>query len=359
MTSELLLSILAMVIFIFIIFSIMNCNSGLCGKETFLNLSEDIIENYEERMGGKQEKDETPDFYDKEFVDIYETVYRDLTDSKNIIKVMKNKCLDNIKDKNQIKIMIGGCGVNKTGSLLKKDYDNVICVDISENMLLKAQKLHPECKYIHGDLRNPKLFNKSEFSHILLDERTLYYHSNDDMIKIIDNCNKWLANQGFLIIPIYNSKKFLLGSRFYSTHYIDNKNNLHGFTYLNDFSHDCYYIPKIEDTNEELNDIKESANNKDDNKINIKNNNNNNNTNWYSYYDKIILDNGKKRIKRTEFYIPEVNEIYTILLRRYFKIFYKDEFKEGTQIVGSYETVIFRKEKNKMNIDEIEKKFNI
>ncbi len=347
MTTELLLSILAMMIFIFFIISILNCNSkgGLCNKETFIGFTDDIIENYEERMRGKQDKDEKPDFYDKEFVDIYETVYRDLTDSKNVVKVMKNKCIDNIKDKNLIKILVGGCGVNKTGSLLKKDYDNVICVDISENMLLKAQKLYPECKYIHGDLRNPKLFNKGEFSHILLDERTLYYHSNEDMIKIIENCNKWLANQGFLILPIYNSKKFLLGSRFYSTHYLDNKNNLHGFTYLNDFSHDCYYIPLLEDDNLDNSDKIDSDNIK--------------NQNWFSYYDKILLDNGKKRIKKTKFYIPEQNEIYTILLRRFFKIFYKDEFKEGTQIVGSYETVIFRKEKNKMNIDEIEKKFNI
>jgi hypothetical protein len=341
MTSELLLTILAIMIFVVFVISIMNCNSkGLCsGRETF-DIKNDIIENYEERMGGKLDKDDTPDFYDKEFVEIYESVYRDESDSKNIIKTMKTKCLDNLKDKKLIKILIGGCGVNKTGSLLKKDYDNIICIDKSENMLLKAQQLHPECKYIHGDLRNPKLFEKGEFSHILLDERTLYYHSNEDMIKIIENCNKWLANQGFLIIPIYNPKRFVLGSRFYSTHYIDDKNNLHGFTYLNDFAHDCYYISKNEESGEEGELMKK-------------------NKNWYSYYDKIILDDGKKRIKKTDFYIPEPDELYTILLRRFFKVFYKDEFKDGTQIVGGYDTVIFRKEKNKMTVDEIEQKFNI
>ncbi len=356
MTTQLLLTILAIMIFVIFVISILNCNSkGLCSKETFLN-NEDIIENYEERMGGKTDKDDTPDFYDAEFVDIYETVYRDLADSKNIIKVMKSKCLDNIKDQKLIKIMVGGCGVNKTGSLLKKDYDNVICVDKSENMLLKAQKLHPECKYIHGDLRNPLLFKKGEFSHILLDERTLYYHSNQDIIKIIENCNLWLAHQGFLILPIYNPKKFILGSRFYSTHYIDDKNVLHGFTYLNDFSHDCYYISKNQESGVFENDKKEKD--KDKNKS-IHLNKQSDTTDWFSYYDKVILDNGKKRIKKTDFYIPEPNEIFTILLRRYFKIFYKDEFKDGTQIVGGYDIVIFRKEKNKMSVDEIEKKFNI
>ncbi len=105
---------------------------------------------------------------------------------------------------------------------------------------------------------------------------------------------------------------------------------------MNDFAHDCYYISKNE---ESLEDKKEK--------------------NWYSYYDKIILDNGKKRIKKTDFYIPEPDELYTILLRRFFKVFYKDEFKDGTQIVGGYDTVIFRKEKNKMTVDEIEQKFNI
>lgn len=323
MESDLIFVICAIIFFIIVVLSLLQCNSFSCSSGM-------IIENYEERMGGKQDgTSDIPDFFDKEFVDLYENIYNDNTDSKNIIDIMDDKCLKNIKDKSLIKIMVGGCGVNKTGSLLKKKYDNVICVDKSANMLLKAQILHPECKYIHGDLGNKKLFGKNEFSHILLDERMLYYNKNEDIIKIIENCNYWLADQGFLIIPIYNPDKFTMGARYYSTHFLDDKNNLHGFTYLNDYAHDCYYIKDIEgDENE------------------------------YSYYDKIVLDNGKKRIKITKFYIPEPNDIYTIILRRYFKIFYTEKIKEGTQVVGGYETVIFRKERNKMNIEEIEKKYN-
>lgn len=321
MELEILFTIGATIFFVIVVFSLLHCNSLKCS---------DIIENYEERMGGKQDSSDIVDFYDKEFVDLYENIYNDNMDSKNIIEVMEDKCLKNIKDKSLIRIMIGGCGVNKTGSILKKKYDNIICVDKSANMLLKAQLIHPECKYIHGDLKDKKLFKKGEFSHILLDERTLYYNNNEEINKIIENCNYWLAEQGFLIVPIYNSNKFTLGCRYYSTHFLDDKNNLHGFTYLKDFAHDCYYL-------------KNTEKNKD---------------NSYLYYDKIVLDNGKKRIKITEFYIPEPNEIYTIILRKYFKIFYTEKIKEGKQIVGGYETVVFRKERSKMNIDEIEKKFN-
>lgn len=280
------------------------------------------IEHFEERMGGIYENGEYKELYDSEFVDIYETVYRDNTDVKIWIDEMRKKCLQNMDDESKVKILVGGCGVNKTGAYLKKKYENVICVDNSQNMLLKAQQIHPQCKYIWGDLRNPKLFSKNEFTHIFLDERTLYYHMKNDMKKIIRNCQQWLKPQGFIILPIYLYDYLGCAARYYSTNYLDNEKNLHGFTYLNHFHHDCYYLKK--------------------------------DGNHYEYFDKIVLEDGKKRIKKTDFYIYPKDEIYQIFYQNGCKIFSILPYEKGKQLVGGYELAILRKHKGKMNVDEIE-----
>ena len=343
MEFKLLLQIGGVILFLIFLLSLFQCYdpNQLCRK---------TVEHYEERIGGKMSKDDNyRDLYDSEFVDIYELVYRDETDTKNVVDVMKSKCLDNIQDSSKLNIMIGGCGVNKTGSYLKKSYDKVTCVDLSENMLMKAQQLHPECKYIHGDLRNKNLFKKGEFSHILLDERLLNYHNKKDMSQIIDNCNFWIAEQGFLITPIYGNEKLGVASRYYSMNYHDDKGNLHGFTYINDFSHDCYYIKDMpENEQKEKSNKKESEVVKEvDSDVDY----------IYNFFDKIVLDDGRKRIKKFEFYFYPKDEIYTIIVRRHFKIFYVEPYKIGKQVMGGYDVVVFRKERSQLSVEEIQEKY--
>lgn len=286
------------------------------------------IEHFEERMGGTQSSN-AEDRYDSEFVELYETIYDDLTDVKNITDPSIKKCLQNIEDSDQIRILIGGCGINKMGSYLKKKYDQVICVDDSEQMLLKAQEKYPECKYIHGDLRDRKLFQKGEFSHIFLDERVLNYYPKKEMNTIIENCNSWLADQGFLIVPIYYQGKLGVASRYYSTNYYDDQQNLHGFTYLHDFAHDCYYIQNKE------------------------------NKNMYHFFDKIVLDNGKKRVKQTDFYFYPKEDMYSMFVKKYFKVFAIEPYQVGKQVLGGYDVAIFRKEKAKMDISEVQRKYDV
>jgi hypothetical protein len=190
-------------------------------------------------------------------------------------------------------------------------------------MLKKAQLLYPNIKFIRGNIIKNNIFNKRQFTHIYIDERTLYYNKPEYIEKIIRNIFDWLMDKGFLIIPIYDPLKLQLAARYYSSNYIDNKGYTHGFTYLNDFSHDCYYI-------------------KDDSEENV-----------YHYYDKIIFDSGHKRIKKTKFYIPPKEEIYDIILRNGFDIFYIEKIR--IQIVGGYELAIFRKKNMIISVDDLEK----
>ena len=110
-------------------------------------------------------------------------------------------------------------------------------------------------------------------------------------------------------------------SRYYSSKYIDDKGNIHGFTYLNDFSHDCYYI-KDEET-----------------------------SNTFYYYDKIILDDGKKRVKKTKFFIPSKEKMFDIILKNGFEII--EIFPVRIQIVGGYDLVIFKKKNKKINVKDL------
>ncbi len=276
-----------------------------------------ILENFEDKF---EQFEKYNEIYDEEFVDLYEIIYRDYSDIDYDLKIIYSKCFNN---NNNINIMVAGCGVGKMCKKIKEKYDNVIGVDISENMLSKAQMLNPSIKFIRGNLIKQNIFNKNTFSHIIIDERTLYYNKPDEIPKIINNCMVWLKEYGYLVVPVYDQNDLQLACRYYTSKYIDNKGNVHGFTYLNDFSHDCYYL-----RDEENKDL-------------------------FNYYDKIILDTGNKRIKKTEFYILPKEKIFDIILKNGFDLIYIE--KNRIQIVGGYNLAIFKKKQQISTVDELEK----
>jgi SAM-dependent methyltransferase len=281
------------------------------------------IENFDDKFDDHETFDE---IYDKEFVHLYEIIYRDYSDIKKDFDIVNQKALDPIKNKDQINILVAGCGVGKLCKKLKEKYKNIVGLDISENMLLKAQTINPNVKFIRGNLTKEKIFDKNSFSHIFIDERTLYYNDFEKITKIIENARDWIKEEGFLILPIYDPVKLQLAARYYSTKYIDDKGNVHGFTYLNDFSHDCYYIKDKDNTN----------------------------NNIFHYYDKIVFPDGNKRIKKTTFHIPPKEKIYDLIMSSGFGVFHKENIR--VQIVGGYELVIFRKLSTVSTVDEIEKR---
>ena len=190
---------------------------------------------------------------------------------------------------------------------------------------MKAQHVYPNVKFIRGNIIKKQVFQEKSFSHIFLEERTLYYNSFEDMKKIIQNTLLWLKDKGFLIVQIYDPNNLQLAARYYSSKYIDSKGYVHGFTYLNDFSHDCYYIR--DESNKEK----------------------------FDYYDKIVLDDGKKRIKKTTFNIPDKEKMYDLILSNGFDIFYIEKIRRQ-QVVGGYELAIFRKKNTKITVDELQNK---
>lgn len=276
-----------------------------------------FIEKFEDKFEDHENYEE---IYDEEFVNLYEIIYRDFSDIDFDFNIIYNKTL-NI---NNINFLVYGSGVGKVCKKIKEKYKDVIGVDISENMIKKAQSLYPNIKFIKGNIIKPLIFNKQSFSHIYIDERTLYYNKIEDIEKIVQNSFEWLKEGGFLIAHIYDPNKLQLASRYYSSKYIDDKGNIHGFTYLNDFSHDCYYIKDSESEN------------------------------TFNYFDKIIFDTGHKRIKKTTFHIPSKEKIYDIFINNGFDVFYIEKIR--LQIVGGYELAIFTKKKQTFTVDELQQK---
>ena len=278
------------------------------------------IENFEDKFEDNERYDE---LYDKEFVELYEIIYRDFSDIDYDTKIVYSKTLEKNINNDDVRFLICGSGVGKLCKKIKTKFQNTIGVDISENMLKKSQLLYPNIKFVRGNIIKQNIFDKNQFTHIYVDERTLYYNKNKDIQNIIRNMYAWLKDDGFLIIPIYDPDKLQLAARYYSSKYIDNKRNVHGFTYLNDFSHDCYYIK-----DEENNEI-------------------------FNYYDKVIFDTGDKRIKKTIFYIQPKEKVYDIILNNGFDVVHIESIR--LQIVGGYELAIFKKKKKIISVEELEK----
>lgn len=267
---------------------------------------------------------ENDDIYDKEFVELYEIIYRDYTDIDYDYNIINNKILSKLTN-SDIKIAVAGSGVGKQCKKFKEKYDNVVGIDNSENMILYSKRKYPNIKFIKNNLLNQKSLGKNEYGLIILDERTLFYNNIKKQEYLIQNCFNWLVTGGFLVIPIYIPEELQVASRYYSSNYIDDKGNTHGFTYLNDFTHNCYYIKDEKDGN------------------------------IYNFYDKIVLKDGTKRIKKTKLYIQSKEKTYDLILKNGFEIIYIEPVH--LQILGGYELAIFRKKKDIISsVDEIQSK---
>ena len=288
----------------------------------YIYYREKPLEHFEERNNNDSNY---IDMYDKEFVDLYENIYRDFSDVKTDFTIIKEKVItSSVQD--DVNILIAGSGVGKLASTFKKKFKNITGVDKSESMIQKSYELYPHIKFIKGDLLNEELFKINTFTHIIFDNYTLNYNNDKEREIILKNCNKWLKNDGYLITPIFDQSKMTISPRNYTTSYVDNKGVLHGYTYLNGFAHDGYLI-------------QDDASGKEN----------------VLYFDKIILEDGQNRIKKTQLYIPKKEDMYEDIMKEGFKIIYN-----GTDLkhkLDHYNLVIFKKEKKFMNVNEIQEKY--
>ncbi len=276
------------------------------------------------------EKDD--DIFDKEYVDLYSIAYYDTHDIIRDAKVIQ-KYIPQDWDKEKVSIVVGGCGVGKLPNYWKNElkYKNVTGIDFSKNMLQKAENTYPSIEFIRGNLVDSKVFSTNSTNLFIMDERTLFMNHIDDMKKIIQNVANSLVDDGIFVLPVYDRDNLQIASRYYTSNYVDHLGVVHGFTYLDHFSHDCWYIPDIDKEEERMEEL-------------------------LLYFDKFVMkeDTNKKRVKSTMFFFPTKTSIYDIVLSNGFEKLYIEPI--GNQIVGGYELAIFKKKKSTMNVSEIQQK---
>lgn len=331
---KILLYILIFFIFIYLMIKIKNSI-----YETNNEIKEDFTDkldySIEYLLNEYKEKDD--DIYDKEYVDLYDIAYHDFFDINRDNKVILKYLPKSIqKNKDTTTIIVGGCGVGKVCKSWKDlGYPNIKGVDFSKHMLKKAETLYPNIDFIRGNLVDNKILLEKSAHLFIIDERTLYMNHTKDIEKIIKNAYHWLYDDGILVVPIYDKNELQLASRYYSTSYIDNLGIVHGFTYLDHFSHDCWYVPDLDEKDDDKDDLDKEKSER-----------------LLMYFDKFTFKDGKKRIKSILHYFSPKTEIYDIILNNGFEKIHIEPV--CTQIVGGYELAIFKKKKNSINVSELQ-----
>lgn len=279
----------------------------------------DTIENFEDKYDPNESYN---DIYDNEFIDFYSIIYNEPKKNEQLEKLISIQ----LKNKNNPKILVVGSNCGNLLKALKKNFQHVSGLDKSELMLKKCHHNYPFIKTIKGDIIKENLFEPFSFDVVVFESSILNENNEKDIHKILKNIYMYLKDNGIMMCPIYEEKSLNPRPRYYTTNYIDNKKNIHGFTYLNDFNHDCYYVKKPQ--------LIEGFN--------------------YDYYDKIVLKSKKYRIKKTPMYIPEKENYYQMIMSKGFdikKIYELDDL----DIIIDYEIAFFRKKNNKVDIKELEK----
>ncbi len=330
-----LLYILILFIIIYLIIKVKNALYEVNNTEHFSDvLKQNLTEHFSDKMDYSIEyilneyKEKNDDIYDKEYVDLYDIAYHDFFDINRDNKVILKHTPK--KNKEDMVITVGGCGVGKVCKSWKDlGYPNIKGIDFSKHMLKKAESLYPNIDFIRGNLVDSKVLPDKSTHIFIIDERTLYMNHTKDIEKIIKNAYHWLYDDGILVVPIYDKNELQLASRYYSTSYIDNLGIVHGFTYLDHFSHDCWYVPDLDESNEKSERL-------------------------LMYFDKFTFKDGKKRIKHTMYYFSPKSEIYDIILKSGFEKIHIQPV--CTQIVGGYELAIFKKKKNIINVSDLQNK---
>lgn len=143
------------------------------------------------------------DIYDGFYLDIYDRLMQpekrvDFEINKVVEMTQPNK-------KYSVFLDIGSGTGHLVNGLLDRGY-NVYGVDKSEEMVKHSERAFPDAPVKCGDVKEPMLFEKGTFTHILCTGMTIYYF--DNKIEFLKNCYHWLMPGGYLVLHVVEPRKF-------------------------------------------------------------------------------------------------------------------------------------------------------
>jgi len=145
------------------------------------------------------------EIYDKFYVSIYDKLV--MNEIKNTYEMKHLNSISPLGTKSVVLDIGSGTG-HHVGALTKEGIDST-GIDISQPMIDEATEKYPDAKYIKGDIQDNTLFNPSSFTHITCLYFTIYYMNGLDGIKsMMNNCYRWIAPGGYMMIHLVDRDKF-------------------------------------------------------------------------------------------------------------------------------------------------------
>tara|TARA_X000000368_G_scaffold173825_1_gene137050 strand:+ start:7655 stop:8704 length:1050 start_codon:yes stop_codon:yes gene_type:complete len=184
--------IFLILLFITILFNTSNNVSNYYLLENYNNI--DTNEKYVKKVD--------TDIYDNFYSKYYDAIH--LNKKRNEYELEQIKKLSNKKTTD--KILDIGCGTGYTVNIFNDLNYNIEGLDLSEDMISKAQSNYPKCKFILGDILTSNFLDFDAYSHILCLGKTIYEIKEKNIF--FENCSSILSKDGFLIIHLVDRNKF-------------------------------------------------------------------------------------------------------------------------------------------------------
>jgi hypothetical protein len=153
--------------------------------------------------------DNPSEFYDSYYIDRTDMAY--YPENKNICRCSKlyKDAFHGVIPKGQSKILLVNSHTGRYLDALCGISENVSAIASHKLLQSKAQHNAPKSNVIFGDiLKEPKMFPKNTFTHIIFEERDYYTFLPEERKLAIEHCKNWLRPEGYLIIRAIDPEKF-------------------------------------------------------------------------------------------------------------------------------------------------------
>jgi SAM-dependent methyltransferase len=140
--------------------------------------------------------------YDTFYASIYDNLFFD----RKKLRLELNETISKTNIDNTSSVLDIGSGTGHHLNVLHEIAGEVTGIDNSKSMVEKAKQNYPFLNIKQEDALNTMVFMQERFSHITLFYFTIYCF--EDKLTLLQNCYKWLKQDGYLIVHLVNRDKF-------------------------------------------------------------------------------------------------------------------------------------------------------
>ena len=144
---------------------------------------------------------------DQMYDDFYTEVYDEIHCTKKVCQWTVEQVLKMTEPtaKNSVILDLGSGTGSVVNKLCKMGF-SAYGVDKSKEMVDYSQKTYPEIEVTLGDMKDPMLFERTTFTHILCTQFTIY--EIPDKVAFFRNVYNWLKPNAYLILHLVDNTKF-------------------------------------------------------------------------------------------------------------------------------------------------------